>query len=220
MTSRPLSGERAGSGRPRRHRRRTSRAATVTVDDAALFTARFADGAIGSFEATRFALGRKNALRIEINGTAGSVAFDFEDSNVLQFFDGTRPARGAGIPPDRGHRARPPVRGCVVAARPRPRLRARLHPPGRRPGQRHRRPPSSRPRPSPTRLQVQRVPGRGRGQRANALRLDRRSSLRNSNDRTSQPSRVRSVRPSTQRCRLPAGQPGSSRRVCGPSGAG
>ena len=67
------------------------------MDDAALFTARFADGAIGSFEATRFALGRKNALRIEVNGTTGSVAFDFEDNNVLQFFDGPEPAREQGF---------------------------------------------------------------------------------------------------------------------------
>ena len=61
----------------------------VTVDDAAAFTARFANGAIGVFEATRFALGRKNAMRIEINGSKGSIAFDFEESNVLHYFDGS-----------------------------------------------------------------------------------------------------------------------------------
>lgn len=61
----------------------------VTVDDAALFTARFDGGAIGIFEATRTALGRKNANRLEINGTLGSVAFDFEDMNFLQFYDGS-----------------------------------------------------------------------------------------------------------------------------------
>jgi predicted dehydrogenase len=60
----------------------------VSVDDAALFIARLTGGAIGIFEATRFALGRKNAQRLEINGSAGSLAFDFEDMNVLQFFDG------------------------------------------------------------------------------------------------------------------------------------
>ncbi|WP_179953851.1 Gfo/Idh/MocA family protein [Lentzea guizhouensis] len=69
----------------------------VTVDDAALFLARFAGGALGSFEATRFANGRKNALRIEVNGSAGSLAFDFEDMNVLQFFDGTEDASVAGF---------------------------------------------------------------------------------------------------------------------------
>src|SRR5665647_3373123 len=53
----------------------------VTVDDAVIFSARFAGGPIGVFEATRFALGRKNAVRLEINGTQGSLAFDFEDMN-------------------------------------------------------------------------------------------------------------------------------------------
>jgi predicted dehydrogenase len=70
---------------------------TVTVDDAALFLGRFSGGALASFEATRFALGRKNGIRIEINGSAGSLAFDFEDMNVLQFFDGTEPAEIAGF---------------------------------------------------------------------------------------------------------------------------
>jgi len=64
----------------------------VTVDDAAIFTARFDGGPIGVFEASRFALGRKNALRLEVNGSLGSIAFDFEDMNSLQFYDGTDPA--------------------------------------------------------------------------------------------------------------------------------
>jgi predicted dehydrogenase len=70
---------------------------TVTVDDAAVFLARFDGGALGSFEATRFALGRKNAIRIEVNGSAGSLAFDFEDMNVLHFYDGADPAATAGF---------------------------------------------------------------------------------------------------------------------------
>ena len=69
----------------------------VTVDDAALFTARFAGGAVGSFEATRFATGRKNALRFEINGSKGSVAFDFEAMNELAFFDGSDDPDVAGF---------------------------------------------------------------------------------------------------------------------------
>jgi predicted dehydrogenase len=69
----------------------------VTVDDAAAFTARFADGALGVFEATRFATGRKNALRLEVNGSDGSLAFDFEDMNVLEFFDGTDDPATAGF---------------------------------------------------------------------------------------------------------------------------
>jgi len=69
----------------------------VTVDDAAVFIARFTGGGLGVFEATRFATGRKNAIRIEINGSAGSLAFDFEDMNVLELFDATEPAETAGF---------------------------------------------------------------------------------------------------------------------------
>ena len=69
----------------------------VTVDDAAVFLGRFTGGALATFEATRFALGRKNAIRIEVNGSAGSLAFDFEDMNVLHFFDGAEPAEVAGF---------------------------------------------------------------------------------------------------------------------------
>jgi predicted dehydrogenase len=58
----------------------------VTVDDAALFLARFDNGAVGSFEATRFATGRKNRNSFEINGSRGSIVFDLERMNELQFF--------------------------------------------------------------------------------------------------------------------------------------
>ncbi|OLF05061.1 dehydrogenase [Actinophytocola xinjiangensis] len=60
----------------------------VTVDDAALFLGRFAGGAVASYEATRFALGRKNGMRVEVNGSKGSLAFDFESMNELSFYDG------------------------------------------------------------------------------------------------------------------------------------
>ena len=69
----------------------------VSVDDAAAFTARFADGALGVFEATRFALGRRNSIRLEINGSLGSIAFDFEDMNSLQYYDGTDDAEARGF---------------------------------------------------------------------------------------------------------------------------
>ena len=69
----------------------------VTVDDAAIFTARFSGGAVGTFEATRFAWGRKNAIRLELNGSLGSVAFDFEDMNLLHFFDAAQEARLGGF---------------------------------------------------------------------------------------------------------------------------
>jgi predicted dehydrogenase len=69
----------------------------VTVDDAAVFLAELRGGALGVFEATRFANGRKNAIRIEVNGSRGSLAFDFEDMNLLHYFDGTEPAATAGF---------------------------------------------------------------------------------------------------------------------------
>ena len=69
----------------------------VTVDDAAVFLGRMSGGAVATYEATRYASGRKNAIRIEINGSAGSLAFDFEDMNVLHFFDASEPTATAGF---------------------------------------------------------------------------------------------------------------------------
>lgn len=69
----------------------------VTVDDAAICIGRFANGAIANLEATRFALGRKNHIDVEINGSKGSLAFDFEDMNRLKWFDNTRPADRQGF---------------------------------------------------------------------------------------------------------------------------
>ncbi|MFI6597709.1 Gfo/Idh/MocA family protein [Nonomuraea sp. NPDC050536] len=70
---------------------------TVTVDDAALFIGRLSGGGLASFEATRFATGRKNALRIEVNGVLGSLAFDFEAMNELWFHDHTLDGAEAGF---------------------------------------------------------------------------------------------------------------------------
>jgi predicted dehydrogenase len=69
----------------------------VTVDDTAVFTANFDNGAIGTFEATRFAAGRKNAMSIEINGSKGSLYFNFEDMNELLFHDHTIASSEAGF---------------------------------------------------------------------------------------------------------------------------
>lgn len=69
----------------------------VTVDDAALFLARFSGGAVATFEATRFATGRRNGLRIEINGERGSIAFDLERLNELEFFDASDDAVRQGF---------------------------------------------------------------------------------------------------------------------------
>ncbi|UCH33068.1 MAG: Gfo/Idh/MocA family oxidoreductase [Armatimonadota bacterium] len=59
----------------------------VTVDDASVFLARFTNGAMGTFEATRFAAGHKNYNFFEINGSKGSLRFCFERMNELEFYD-------------------------------------------------------------------------------------------------------------------------------------
>ena len=58
----------------------------VTVDDAAFVLAEFDNGALGSFESSRFAPGRKNHNCFEIYGSDGSVAFNLERMNELQLF--------------------------------------------------------------------------------------------------------------------------------------
>ncbi len=69
----------------------------VTVDDAALFLARLSGGAVATYEATRFATGRKNGLRVEVNGSLGSLAFDLERLDELEFYDATRPGPEQGF---------------------------------------------------------------------------------------------------------------------------
>ncbi|MGF1652135.1 MAG: Gfo/Idh/MocA family protein [Actinomycetales bacterium] len=75
----------------------TAARGSVTVDDAALFLARLSGGAVATFEATRFATGRKNGMSFEVNGSDGSLAFDFETMNELWFHDHTLPAAEAGF---------------------------------------------------------------------------------------------------------------------------
>ncbi len=60
-----------------------------TVDDCVLFLARMSGGAVASFEATRLATGNKNRNCIEINGERGSIRFNFERLNELEFWDDT-----------------------------------------------------------------------------------------------------------------------------------
>jgi predicted dehydrogenase len=69
----------------------------VTVDDAALFLARLNGGAVATYEATRFATGRKNGLRVELNGSLGSLVFDFERMNELSFYDAALPEAERGF---------------------------------------------------------------------------------------------------------------------------
>ena len=71
--------------------------AKVTVDDAALLIGRMDNGVLANLEATRFAAGRKNHIAIEINGSKGSLYFDFEDMNRLKYFSGDDPKDRQGF---------------------------------------------------------------------------------------------------------------------------
>jgi len=59
----------------------------VGIDDACMFLAEFANGSLGTFESTRYARGRKNYNTFEMNGADGSVYFDLEEPEYLQFFE-------------------------------------------------------------------------------------------------------------------------------------
>jgi predicted dehydrogenase len=65
---------------------------TVTVDDDTNFLARFKNGSVGVFEATRFAGGRRNFNTFQIYGSKGSLGFNLERMNELEFFDRTEPS--------------------------------------------------------------------------------------------------------------------------------
>jgi predicted dehydrogenase len=65
----------------------TGRIEPVSIDDACAFLARFANGTLATFEATRYARGHKALYALEINGENGSLAWDLEDLHRLAFFD-------------------------------------------------------------------------------------------------------------------------------------
>lgn len=69
----------------------------VTVDDSSIFLARFAGGAVGTFEATRMAAGRKNHNKFEINGSRGSIVFNMERMNELEYYNHEDPADVKGF---------------------------------------------------------------------------------------------------------------------------
>jgi predicted dehydrogenase len=70
---------------------------TVTVEDAAFMLTRFENGVLGSFEASRFAPGRRNFNTFEIYGSKGSIVFNLERMNELQFYSAEDPAGAQGF---------------------------------------------------------------------------------------------------------------------------
>jgi len=75
----------------------TGKKQPVGIDDACMFLAQFANGSMGTFESTRYARGRKNYNTFELNGAGGSVFFDLEDPQYLQYFQYSDPKTGAKI---------------------------------------------------------------------------------------------------------------------------
>lgn len=71
----------------RDRRRPDGSSARVEIEDVCTFMARFANGSNGTFEATRYARGRKNKNSFEVNGEKGSIYFDLEDMHQLQYFN-------------------------------------------------------------------------------------------------------------------------------------
>jgi predicted dehydrogenase len=66
------------------------------VDDATLLMARFDNGSIGTFEASRYGVGCQNRNAFEINGSKGMLSFTLDDMNQLDFFDATEPVASRG----------------------------------------------------------------------------------------------------------------------------
>jgi predicted dehydrogenase len=67
------------------------------VDDATLLLARFANGSLGTFEATRFGVGCRNRKTFEINGSKGMLRFNLEEMNQLEFLDATQAPNLQGV---------------------------------------------------------------------------------------------------------------------------
>ncbi|MGQ9733015.1 MAG: Gfo/Idh/MocA family oxidoreductase, partial [Candidatus Zipacnadales bacterium] len=70
---------------------------TVDVDDGVITVAEFANGALGTFEATRFAAGHKNYNWFEVNGSKGSLIFNLERMNELQYYNCSDPSDRLGF---------------------------------------------------------------------------------------------------------------------------
>ncbi len=69
----------------------------VKIDDACMFLAVFANGSMGTFESTRYARGRKNYNTFELNGETGSLHFNLEDPQYLDYFRYADPATGTKV---------------------------------------------------------------------------------------------------------------------------
>jgi len=97
IKERPLPGAEAGTFKAGAGSGAAVLRGPVTVEDAAIMAVTFENGALGSFESTRFATGRKNSNLFEIYGDKGAVAFNLERMNELEFLDATLPSLEQGF---------------------------------------------------------------------------------------------------------------------------
>ena len=104
----------------------------VGIDDASLFLARFGNGSLATFEATRYARGHKALYTFEINGENASIIWDLHDLHRLQYFDHRDEGRLRGWRSMHITDSDHPYMKQLVGARPADRLRAHVHSPGRR----------------------------------------------------------------------------------------
>ncbi len=75
---------------------KTAKKGKVTVDDTVAFVCRFKGGAVGTFEATRFAIGCQNENKLEVHGEKGAIRWNFEDMNVLWYYNAEDDKERAG----------------------------------------------------------------------------------------------------------------------------
>ncbi|MFA6480294.1 MAG: Gfo/Idh/MocA family oxidoreductase [Victivallaceae bacterium] len=94
IEERPLPGKGAGTFKAGSV---TAEKGKVTVDDAAFMVVEFENGALGSFDSSRFASGRKNFNTFEIYGSKGSLLFNMERMNELQYLNLADPADEQGF---------------------------------------------------------------------------------------------------------------------------
>jgi predicted dehydrogenase len=76
----------------------TGKVEKVGIDDACLFICEFANGSLGLFESTRYARGHKALKTLELNGADGSLSFNLEEMEYLDFFEYTQKESGAATP--------------------------------------------------------------------------------------------------------------------------
>ena len=104
----------------------------VRIDDASAFLARFSNGSLATFEATRYARGHKALYTFEVNGENASLAWDLHDLHRLQFFRLRGRLAAAGLALDSRERRRASLHEAVVGAWTADRLRTHVYSPSGR----------------------------------------------------------------------------------------